>query len=261
MHGLEQIQNGMPICLRLMREMHDILLSTGRGYNKQPGEFRQSQNWIGGTRPGNAIFVPPPPERVQALMSDLERFIHADTPDIPTLIKAGMVHVQFETIHPFLDGNGRLGRLLITLILCGEDALAKPILSLSLYFKTHRQRYYDLLQQVRERGDWEAWLIFFLEGIAETSSQSNQGCLKMSVPCSKADRHRIRKIGRPAASALRLHDLLQRRPIITILSAAREVSLSAPTVAASIRHLQKLGILREATGKQRRRIGSRMTAI
>ena len=155
-HGLERIRAGFPISLRLIRELHDILLSKGRGNSKQPGEFRRTQNWIGGTRPGNALFVPPPPELVMELMSHLESFIHDDKVEIPSLIKAGLVHVQFETIHPFLDGNGRLGRLLITFILCAQGILKEPILYLSLYFKSHRSRYYELLQGVRERGDWEA---------------------------------------------------------------------------------------------------------
>lgn len=154
--GLARIREGFPLSLRLIREIHAMLLSKGRGSGKQPGEFRRSQNWIGGTRPGNAIFVPPPPERVSDLMADLETFIHAGRPEVPTLIKAGLIHVQFETIHPFLDGNGRLGRLLITFLLCAQGILTEPILYLSLYFKTHRRYYYDLLQQVRESGDWES---------------------------------------------------------------------------------------------------------
>ena len=162
-HGLARIREGFPISLRLIRGIHEKLLSKGRGSKRQPGEFRRSQNWIGGSRPGNAVFVPPPPGQVPDLMSDLEKFIHADTPEIPALIEAGLVHVQFETIHPFLDGNGRLGRLLIAFLLCTQGILKEPILYLSLYLKTHRQTYYDLLQWVRDRGDWEAWLEFFLE--------------------------------------------------------------------------------------------------
>ena len=166
-HGLNRIRDGFPLSLRLIREIHEALLSKGRGSTKQPGEFRRSQNWIGGTRPGNALFVPPPPERVMDLMAGLEEFIHTDTPEIPFLVKAGLVHVQFETIHPFLDGNGRLGRLLITFLLCTHGILKEPILYLSLYFKSHRQQYYDLLQRVRDQGDWETWLEFFLDGISK----------------------------------------------------------------------------------------------
>jgi len=252
-HGLDRIREGFPISLRLIREIHAILLEKGRGSTKQPGEFRRSQNWIGGTRPGNALFVPPPPDRILDLMSDLESFIHADTPEIPTLIKAGLVHVQFETIHPFLDGNGRLGRLLITFLLCAQGILKEPILYLSLYFKTHRRQYYDLLQQAREKGDWETWLEFFLEGIAETSLQASEAAREI-LALFEADRHRIEELGRPAASALRVHQLLQQKPIIGIPAAAQRLSISPPTIAKSIQHLQDLGIVREVTGKQRGRM-------
>lgn len=252
-HGLARIREGFPISLRLMREIHEILLATGRGSAKQPGEFRRSQNWIGGTRPGNAVFVPPPPDQVPDLMSDLERFIHADTPEIPALIKAGLVHVQFETIHPFLDGNGRLGRLLITFLLCAQGIIKEPILYLSLYFKTYRRHYYDLLQQVRERGDWEAWLAFFLEGVAETSVQAADAAREI-LNLFDADRDQIEGLGRPAASALRVHQLLQQKPIIAIPDAARRLGISAPTIAKSVHHLERLGILREITGRQRRRL-------
>ncbi len=252
-HGLERIRGGFPISLRLMCEIHGILLAKGRGATKQPGEFRHSQNWIGGTRPGNALFVPPPPDTVLDLMSDLEAFIHADTPAVPTLVKAGLVHVQFETIHPFLDGNGRLGRLLITLLLCDKGILMEPILYLSLYFKTHRRYYYDLLQRVREDGDWEAWIEFFLDGITETSLQAADAA-KQILSLFEEDRAKIESLGRPATSALRVHQLLQQKPIIAIPDAARETGMSAPTVAKSIQHLRDLGLLREITGKQRGRM-------
>ena len=252
-HGLERIRGGFPISLRLMREIHEILLAKGRGATKQPGEFRHSQNWIGGTRPGNALFVPPPPESVLDLMSDLEAFIHTDTPAVPMLVKAGLIHVQFETIHPFLDGNGRLGRLLITLLLCDKGILKEPILYLSLYFKTHRRYYYDLLQRVREDGDWEAWIEFFLDGITETSLQAADAA-KQILSLFEEDRAKIESLGRPAASALRVHQLLQQKPIIAIPDAARETGISAPTVAKSIQHLRDLGLLREITGKQRGRM-------
>ena len=252
-HGLARIREDFPISLRLMREIHETLLSKGRGSTKQPGEFRRSQNWIGGTRPGNALFVPPPPDRVLDLMSDLEKFIHADTPEIPALIKAGLVHVQFETIHPFLDGNGRLGRLLITFLLCAQGILKEPILYLSLYFKTHRRHYYNLLQQVRERGDWEAWLEFFLEGVAETSVQAADAAREI-LNLFENDRRRIEGLGRPAASALRVHQLLQQKPIIAIPDTAHRLGISAPTVSKSIQHLEQLSLLREITGKQRGRL-------
>ena len=252
-HGLARIREGFPISLRLIREIHEKLLSKGRGSKRQPGEFRRSQNWIGGNRPGNAVFVPPPPGQVLDLMSDLEKFIHADAPEVPALIKAGLVHVQFETIHPFLDGNGRLGRLLITFLLCAQGILKEPILYLSLYLKTHRQTYYDLLQRVRERGDWETWLEFFLEGIAETSQQAAETARELR-DMFEADRRRIESLGRPAGSALRVHQSLQQYPIVAIRDAARNLQLSPPTVANAIQHLERLGILRELTGKQRGRL-------
>jgi Fic family protein len=186
-------------------------------------------------------------------MSDLEKFIHTETPDIPTLIKAGLIHVQFETIHPFLDGNGRLGRLLITIFLCAQGILKEPTLYLSLFLKKHRRHYYDLLQRVREKGDWEVWLAFFLEGVAETSVQAANAAREI-LNLFDADRHRIEALGRPAASALRVHELLQTKPITTIPDASKRLGISAPTVAKSLQHLVEIGIAEEITGKQRRRI-------
>jgi len=252
-HGLARISEGFPISLRLIREIHETLLSKGRGSTKQPGEFRRSQNWIGGTRPGNALFVPPPPERVLDLMGELETFIHADTPELPALVKAGLVHVQFETIHPFLDGNGRLGRLLITFLLCTQNILKEPILYLSLYFKTHRQHYYDLLQRVRQDGDWEAWLEFFLEGIAATSLQAADAARQI-LQLFEADQRRIETLGRSAASALRVHKFLQQKPIAPIPDIAAALGVSMPTVAKAVQHLEQLGMLREITGKRRGRM-------
>ena len=186
-------------------------------------------------------------------MSDLEKFIHADTPEIPALVKAGLVHVQFETIHPFLDGNGRLGRLLITFLLCTQGILKEPILYLSLYFKTHRRHYYDMLQQVREQGDWETWLEFFLEGITETSLQAAEAAREI-LNLFETDRKRIETLGRPAASALRVHQLLQQKPIVAIPDAAQRLGISAPTIAKSIQHMVDLGLVREITGRQRGRM-------
>lgn len=249
-HGLNRLKEGFPLSLRLIREVHEILLSGSRGSSKQPGEFRRSQNWIGGTRPGNAQFVPPPPEHVLDCMSDLEKFIHADTPEIPALIKAGLVHVQFETIHPFLDGNGRVGRLLITLLLCVEGILQEPILYLSLFFKTHRRLYYDRLEDVREDGGWEKWLAFFLEGVKETSIQAANTAREI-INLFDEDRDKIERLGRPAGSALRVHQFVQRKPIVSVPSASEQLGISIPTVRKSIHHLVDLGILREVTGKQR----------
>jgi Fic family protein len=252
-HGLERMRGGFPLSLRLIREIHEILLSKGRGSNKQPGEFRRSQNWIGGSRPGNAAFVPPPPELVMECMGALELFLHDERPDIPLLIKAGLAHVQFETIHPFLDGNGRLGRLLITFLLCAADAIREPILYLSLYFKTHRAAYYDLLDRVRTKGDWEAWLDFFLTGIKDTADQA-AGAARRIVALFDEHRRQIETLGRPAASVLRVFQHIQRNPIVSIPATAQKIGLSAPTVAKSLEHMRRLGILREITGRQRHRL-------
>ncbi len=190
-HGLRRIrEDGFPVSLRLIREIHGVLLRTGRGSSKQPSEFRRTQNWIGGTRPGNAIFVPPPPEKLNECLDAFERFLHGDHPNIPLLVRVALVHVQFETIHPFLDGNGRLGRLLITFLLCAAGALREPILYLSLYFKTHRQRYYELLQNVRDTGDWETWVHFFLEGVLETATEAIETA-KQLLALFATDRKRL----------------------------------------------------------------------
>lgn len=252
-HGLERMRGGFPLSLRLIRELHAVLLSKGRGDDKQPGEFRQSQNWIGGTRPGTASYVPPPPELVLDCMSALELFLHEDRADLPLLIRAGLIHVQFETIHPFLDGNGRLGRLLITFLLCAGGVLREPILYLSLYFKQHRPTYYDLLDRVRVKGDWEAWLEFFLTGVRDTAEQAGAAARRI-LAVFEEHRREIDGLGRPAASVLRVFEHLQRNPIISIPTAAAGVGLSAPTVAKSLEHLRQLGVLREITGRQRHRL-------
>ena len=251
-HGLARLREDFPLSLRLLREIHGILLARGRGEGLDPGEFRRSQNWIGGTRPGNAAFVPPPPHEVPTCMGDLERFLHTPMPDLPVLVKAGLAHVQFETIHPFLDGNGRLGRLLITLFLCEQGVLRDPLLYLSLYFKANRSTYYQLLQAVRETGDWERWIEFFLTGVAETATQATQTARRI-LALFDTDRRLIAALGRPAASALRVHQLLQTKPLITIPQAANILSLSRPTVTSSLTHLQQVGIVRETSGRQRGR--------
>ena len=252
-HGLARLRGGFPLSLRLIREIHEILLSKGRGSDKQPGEFRQSQNWIGGTRPGTAAFVPPPPELVLDCMSALEKFLHAERADLPVLIKAGLVHVQFETIHPFLDGNGRLGRLLITFLLCAAGVLHEPILYLSLYFKQHRPAYYALLDRVRTKGDWETWLDFFLTGVRDTAEQAAAAARRILAVFE--DHHRkIKALGRPAASVLRVFEHMQRNPIISIPAAAQSIGISAPTVAKSLEHMRQLDMLREITGRQRHRL-------
>ena len=252
-HGLGRLRGGFPLSLRLIREIHEVLLSKGRGSDKQPGEFRRSQNWIGGTRPGNAVFVPPPPELVSECMGALELFIHEERAELPVLIRAGLAHVQFETIHPFLDGNGRVGRLLITFLLCAGGLLQEPILYLSLYFKQHRQTYYELLNSVRRGGEWEAWLEFFLTGVRDTA-ESAAGAARRILGVFEEDRRRIGKLGRPSVSALRVFECLQRNPILSIPGAAKSIGISAPTVAKSLEHLRRLGMLREITGRQRHRL-------
>ena len=249
-HGLARLRGGFPLSLRLIREIHQILLSKGRGSNKAPGEFRTTQNWIGGSRPGNASFVPPPPQKVMECMGALEKFLHDDPVKVPLLVKAALAHVQFETIHPFLDGNGRVGRLLITLLFCVEGALAQPMLYLSLYFKKHRDAYYQLLQRVRLEGAWEAWLHFFLSGIIDTTEQATRTAQRI-LELFRDDRARVEKLGRSASSALRLHDAFQERVIFSIPRAAKRLRLSQPTVTAAMNHLVKLGIAREMTGRRR----------
>ncbi|MFZ0594162.1 MAG: Fic family protein, partial [Bryobacteraceae bacterium] len=252
-HGLSRLRGGFPLSLRLIREIHGILLAGGRGGEKQPGEFRTSQNWIAGTRPGNAAFVPPPPELVPECLHSFELFLHDERPELPLLIKTGLMHVQFETIHPFLDGNGRLGRLLITFLLCEKQVLREPILYLSLYLKKHRSVYYELLDRVRTRGDWEAWLDFFLRGVRETSEQAATAARQI---VSLFDQHQrqIQTIGRPAASVLRVFQHLQRNPSVTIPATAEKTGISAPTVAKSLEYLRQLGIVTETTRRERNRL-------
>lgn len=254
-HGLKRIKEGFPLSLRLINELHEILLSKGRGSQKRPGEFRTSQNWLGGTRPGNARFVPPPPDKLMDCLSALEKFLHDQPEKTPTLVKAALAHVQFETIHPFLDGNGRVGRLLIALLLCVEGVLQQPLLYLSLFFKRHRSLYYDLLQGTREGGEWEAWLDFFFEGVATTGNQAFATAKKL-LQLFENDREKIKALGRASLSALELHRFFQRRPIGSVPEAHRALKISIPTLHASAKHLVKLGILRELSGKTRYRVFS-----
>ncbi|MBK1624425.1 Fic family protein [Afifella marina] len=254
MYGLERLAE-LPLSLRLIREMHGRLLKSGRGGTKDPGEFRRSQNWIGGSRPGNALYVPPPVTELDACLEALEHFIHEDESRLPALIKAGLLHVQFETIHPFLDGNGRIGRLLVTLYLCVNGVLRKPLLYLSLYLKTHRADYYRLLQEVREHGAWEAWLDFFLAGVAETANQAFEAATRI-VDLFKEDRERITNESDRAGSALRIHELFQQNPFLSSNQLVEKTGLSAPTVNAALAELEKMGILEEITGRKRGRVFS-----
>lgn len=252
MFGLERLDS-LPLSLRLVREMHARLLQSGRGGTKNPGEFRRSQNWIGGTRPGNALFVPPPVSELDRCLDAFEQFLHEEGSRLPALIKAGLLHVQFETIHPFLDGNGRIGRLLVTLYLCTQQVLRSPLLYLSLYLKTHRTEYYQLLQDVRERGDWESWLEFFLDGVAETANQAFDAVTRI-VELFKQDRDRIAAASDRPGSALRVHEFLQQHPFATAAGLVAQTGLTTPTVNAVLVDLERLGIVMEVTGRKRGRV-------
>jgi Fic family protein len=252
-HGLKRMRDGFPLSLRLIREIHEVLLAKGRGSHAQPGQFRKSQNWIGGSRPGNAAYVPPPPEYVLDCMGQLETFIHQDGESLPLLIRAGLVHAQFESIHPFLDGNGRVGRLLITFMLCAEEVLREPVLYLSLFFKKHRRLYYDRLNGTRGSEDWKEWLDFFLQGVRDTANQA----ARMAGSIDKlfqADKEKIERFGRGAASALVVYRYAQANPLFSIKNAAREMKMSFPTASSAVARMTDAGILRESSGKRRGRL-------
>ena len=251
-HGLARLRDGFPLSLRLLREIHAVLLQRGRGHDKDPGEFRRSQNWIGGSRPGDAAFVPPPPHEMEVCLGALEMFIHQEQPPLPLLIRTALAHVQFETIHPFLDGNGRLGRLLITFMLCHAGALRSPSLYLSLYLKQHRATYYELLQAVRNEAAWKRWLAFFLEAVAVTAEAAADTIRRMLV-LFQASRKRITGQSRQTASMLRVLDLLERSPIVSIGRVATELHITFPTASAAISRLQELSIVRELSGQLRGR--------
>ncbi len=250
-HGLNRLKDGFPLCLRLVREIHQVLLSKGRGSSKQPGEFRRSQNWIGGSRPGNAAFVPPPQEVLPECLGAWETFLHSP---VDALTKAALAHVQFETLHPFLDGNGRVGRLLITLILSHEGVLKEPMLYLSLFLKQHRARYYELLQKVRLEGDWEAWLDFFLQGVTETS-EGAVATAKHLLALFAEDRKAIQG-ARVAASVLQVHHHLQGHPISSSGAIGQAENLTPATVNKALDQLVTLGVVKEITGGQRNRLFS-----
>ncbi|MDR1872128.1 MAG: Fic family protein [Deltaproteobacteria bacterium] len=255
-HGLSLLERGLPLSLRLLREIHGVLLSHGRGSHKTPGEFRRSQNWIGGSKPGDAAFVPPPANMVIELMGQLELFLHDQPVKTPGLLKAALAHVQFETIHPFLDGNGRLGRLLITLILCEQKLLSKPMLYLSYYFKTHRNYYYHLLNEVRRTGDWEAWLDFFAEAVTVSANQATETAQKL-FDLAKLDRQKITSAKRrSAATQLKLHQIFLERPIVTSAWLSNETKISPATINKSLELLEELGVIRRLTSKKRNRVFS-----
>ena len=253
-HGLRRLSENFPLSNRLSREIHGVLLSRGRGSDKLPGEFRRSQNWIGGSRPGNAAFVPPPHTALPDCMGAFERFLHAEGDGLPVLIRAALAHVQFETIHPFLDGNGRIGRLLITLLLNERRILRHPLLYLSLYFKQHRVDYYDLLNRVRLTGDWEAWLDFFLTGVRTTAEEA-VSTVRRLTEMFEADRATVeRRAGRRAGSVLRVHEALKARPILSLSEAVNRASLAFPTASTAMNFLIEQGIAREITGRSRGRL-------
>lgn len=254
-HGLDRLAGGFPISLRLLKEIHAVLLAKGRGSDQTPGEFRRTQNWIGGTRPGNAAYVPPPADQVLKCMGKLELFLHDQPEPVPVLLKAALAHVQFETIHPFLDGNGRLGRLLITLLLCEQKILREPMLYLSLYFKTHRQHYYELLNNARLNGNWEAWLDFFAEAIVATATQATATARQLHA-LSVEDRIKISELGRASASILKIHQVLIERPITTAGWLANKTGMALSTVNIALKNLQKLGIVLEITKQKRNRLFS-----
>ena len=250
-HGLARLDE-LPVSSRLIREIHAVLMEGVRGGRLTPGEFRTSQNWIGpaGGTLGDAAFIPPPAHEVPGAVSGLERFLHRED-GLPPLVKVGFAHAQFETIHPFLDGNGRLGRLLITLLLCGQErVLAKPLLYLSLYLKRHRDAYYERLQRVRTHGEWEEWVAFFLEGVVEVSDSAAETTRRL-LALVDADRRSIQGLGRAAASAARLHDLVTREVVFRIPQAAARLESNEVTVGNAARNLEQLGIVVETTGRTR----------
>ena len=258
-HGLKRLRGGFPLSLRLLREVHKVLLvggtGGGRGAKLTPGEFRRSQVWIGGTRPGNAMFVPPPANELDECLKHLERFLHDQPAVTSPLVKAALAHVQFETIHPFLDGNGRVGRLLIALQLASDGLLRLPLLYLSLYFKQHRQTYYELLNTVRLKGDWETWLEFFADAVVASATQAADSAKRLLALASD-DIRRIEGLGRAAVSAMAVHQALQRQPIATAASLAASTGLTPATVNKSLAHLERIGVVAELTRKQRGRVFS-----
>jgi Fic family protein len=252
-HGMDRLRGGFPLSQRLLREMHGVLLDHPRGHGKTPGQFRRSQVWIGGTRPGNAVFVPPPADRLNECLDAFERFLHDMPEATPPLIKAALAHVQFETIHPFLDGNGRIGRLLIVLQLVADGVLREPMLYPSLFFKAHRPEYYRLLNEVRESGDWERWLAFFAEAVERSAAQAVRVAHDL-IALVQADRDRIAALGRAAPSALVVHEALQRTPITTASALTRDTGITPATVNKTLALLEQAGIVSELTARQRGRV-------
>ena len=247
-HGMKRLQNGFPLSVRLIREIHKILMTNTRGQHKTPGEIRRTQNWLGGTRPGNAHFVPPPPENVSDLMSNLEKYMHLKD-QTPVLVKAALLHHQFETIHPFLDGNGRVGRLLITFFLCEKDFLRSPYLYLSLFFKQHRSLYYEMLSCPRKNGDLEKWINFFLEGVTITAADAKKTLVNINKLFS-SDEKKVSNLKRARGSAEQVFTAFKQKPLLTISEITQQTKLSKPTVISSVNHLIDLGIISNISQKK-----------
>ncbi|HEX5926674.1 MAG TPA: Fic family protein [Baekduia sp.] len=253
-HGVDTVTTGrLPISSRLLREVHGLLLDGVRGGDKAPGEYRRIQNWLGGARPTDARFVPPQPQEIPDAIAALERFIHDEDSGLPLLIKAALAHAQFETIHPFLDGNGRVGRLLITLMLCAEGVLERPLLYLSLYFKQHRDLYYDRLQRIRTHGEWEEWVAYFLRGVLDVATSATETTRNI-VSLVERDRAVVGGLGQGAATTSKILEHAIQRVVLTPRSAQEATDLTAPPVYGAIRRLEEAGILHEATGKRRNRV-------
>lgn len=252
-YGLERLKQ-LPVSLRLIRDIHQELMKGVRGSERNPGEFRRSQNWIGagGCTLAQATYVPPPPHEMLQALDNLEKFLHSPQP-IPTLIKIGLAHAQFETIHPFLDGNGRIGRLLVTFLLCEGNVLRRPLLYISYYFKKHRSEYYDRLQAIRNSGKWEDWLKFFLCGVSEVAQEAAATARKI---VNLKEEHRqlvLNKMGRRSGNAITLLESLYFRPIFTVEQAATTTNLSYPNANTLIKELRDIGLLQEVTGQKRNR--------
>jgi Fic family protein len=250
----EQLRDpkGLPISVRLLCEAHRRLLDGARGASKQPGELRRSQNWIGGTRPGNAVFVPPPPEHVPTLLADMERFIHDTAIDLPPMVKVALVHAQFETIHPFLDGNGRIGRLLIATLFEHWGLLSEPLMYLSSHLKQHQAEYYRRLSAIRTDGDWEAWVSFFLEGVAIAAGEAEKNIVEVASLVT-ADRRRLLQSAKAGPASYRLFEVLPTMPRFTIERVRRQLDTSFPTATAAVKVLEDLGIVTEMTGQKKNR--------
>jgi Fic family protein len=252
MQGELRQPGGLPICVRLLCDAHGLLMDGVRGSGKQPGELRRSQNWIGGTRPGNAVFVPAPPERVSDLLADMERFIHDAKSDLPPMVKVALIHAQFETIHPFLDGNGRIGRLLIAALFEQWGLLSEPLMYISGYLKRHQAEYYRRLSAIRTDGDWEGWVVFFLEAVAVAAADAEKNIIEVASLVT-ADRKRLLQAPNASPASYRLFEMLPMMPRLTIERVRQQLDTSFPTATAAVKTLEDLGILAEMTGQKKNR--------